>query len=80
MEYRNQCHTAIIAPRKIPINALFKITRFIDCKDRKYSRSLNFPIPGFTALDQVKKIPAINPVNSIAEARIIVSVFITYIN
>jgi hypothetical protein len=55
---------------------LFNITRFIDCSAVRYSISLNFPIPGFTALDQVKNIPAINPVNNIAMAKIIVSVFI----
>jgi len=52
------------------------MTRFIDCNALKYSMSLNFPKPGFTALDQVKKIPAINPVNNMADAKIIVPVFI----
>ena len=51
------------------------MTRFIDCNAVRYSISLNFPIPGFTALDQVKKIPAINPVNNMARANIIVSDF-----
>ena len=50
------------------------MTRFIDCNEFKYSMSLNFPIPGFTALDQVKKITII-PVNKIARAKINVSVF-----
>ena len=60
----------------IILNVLFNITLFIDCNAFRYSMSLNFPIPGFTALDQVKKIPAINPVNNMAEPRMIVSVFI----
>ena len=46
------------------------MTRFIDCSAFKYSRSLNFPIPGFTAFDQVK-IPAIKPVDNITEAKLI---------
>ena len=52
------------------------MTRFMACNAFKYSMSLNFPIPGFTALDQVKKIPAINPVKNMAETKMIVSVFI----
>ena len=58
------------------LNAEFRMTRFIDCSALKYSKSLNFPIPGFTALDHVKKIPVINPVNNMAEAKMSVSVFI----
>ena len=65
-----------MAPPNIILNVLFNITLFIDCNAFRYSKSLNFPIPGFTALDQVKKTPAINPVNNIARAKIIVSVFI----
>ena len=57
---------------------LLSITRFIDCNAFKYSISLNFPIPGFTALDQVKKIPAINPVNNIAINKIIDPVFMFF--
>jgi hypothetical protein len=63
-------------PANINLNVLLSITRFIDCNAFKYSISLNFPIPGFTALDQVKKIPAISPVNNMARAKMIVSVFI----
>ena len=51
------------------------MTRFIDCNAVRYSISLNFPIQGFTALDHVKKIPAINPVNNMARANMIVSDF-----
>jgi hypothetical protein len=65
-------------PANINLNVLLSITRFIDCNAFKYSISLNFPIPGFTALDQVKKIPAINPVNNIAKTKIIDPVFIIY--
>jgi hypothetical protein len=70
--------TEIIAPRNIILNVLFNIARFIDFSALKYSKSLNFPIPGLTALDQVKKIPVINPVNNKAEAKMIdpISIFI----
>ena len=67
--------TVIIAPINKIRKALFNMTRFMACNAFKYSMSLNFPIPGFTALDQVKKIPAINPVNNMARANIIVSDF-----
>jgi hypothetical protein len=62
----------MIAPTNTIRNAPFKMTRFIDCSAFKYSRSLNFPIPGFTALDQVKKIPAMIPVKNMAETKIMV--------
>ena len=65
----------IMAPANINLNVLFNMTLFIDWNARRYSRSLSFPIPGFTALDQVKKIPAISPVNNIARVKMIVSVF-----
>ena len=65
----------IMAPLNIILNVLFNITLFIDWNALRYSRSLSFPIPGFTALDQVKKIPAISPVNNMARAKMIVSVF-----
>ena len=64
-----------MAPINKNRNDLFSMTRFIDCNEFKYSRSLNFPIPGFTALDQVKKIPAIIPVNKTARAKMNVSIF-----
>ena len=66
----------IMAQPNINLNVLFNMTLFIDWNALKYSRSLSFPIPGFTALDQVKKIPAISPVNNMARAKMIVSVFI----
>ena len=69
----------IMAPPNINLNVLFNMTLFIDWNALKYSRSLSFPIPGFTALDQVKKIPAISPVNNMARAKMIVSVFIKII-
>ena len=53
------------------------MTRLIDCSAFKYSMLLNFPIPGFTAFDQVKKIPAIKPVDNIAKAKMIISIFIS---
>ena len=65
----------IMAQANINLNVLFNMTLFIDWNARRYSRSLSFTIPGFTALDQVKKIPAISPVNNIARVKMIVSVF-----
>ena len=65
----------IMAPPNINLNVLFNMTLFIDWNALKYSRSLSFPIPGFTALDQVKKIPAISPVNNMARAKMIIAVF-----
>ena len=65
----------IMAPPNINLNVLFNMTLFIDWNALKYYRSLSFPIPGFTALDQVKKIPAISPVNNMARAKMIIAVF-----
>ena len=65
----------IMAPLNIILNVLFNITLFIDFNALRYSKSLSFPIPGFTALDQVKKIPAISPVNNMARAKMIIAVF-----
>jgi len=67
--------TVITAPINTIRNAGFNITRFIDCSARRYPMSLSFPIPGVTALDQVKKIPAIKPVDNVANIKMIVSIF-----
>ena len=64
------------APIKTSLKVLFKITLFMDWNALKYSISLNCPITGFTALDQVKKIPDISPVNNMARIKIIISVLI----
>jgi hypothetical protein len=69
----------IIEKTNTILNGIFNMTRFIDCSDFRYSISLNFAMPGFTAFDQVKKTPDINPVDNIAEAKIIISIFISQI-
>ena len=64
-------NTAIIAPPKTDRKALFKMTRFIDLNACKNSISSSLPIPGITALDHAKKMPATIPVSRMAAARMV---------
>lgn len=60
-----------VDPMKKKKNPGFRITLFKAWNVRRYTSSVILPSPGLTVLDQIKKTPAMTPVQKVAAKRII---------